>query len=156
MALALVPALALGLTPSHTFAATTTVISDAASCNAFQGGSWDSNESACDVSDSITIAAGDTLQVPADLQDVTNNGTFTVSGRAFVATDSITNNAGATINGNGDVLRAYGASVNYGTINGNSNDQCQHRPNEYAWPITRCRRAYEPGHDYDLLPRRRY
>jgi hypothetical protein len=101
------------------YAATTTTISDAASCTAF-GGSWDTNEDLCDVMRTVTIAAGDTLQVqtPVDFEDIINNGTFTTSGRAWVATGAITNNAAAVINANGSVLRTYGASTNYGTING--------------------------------------
>jgi hypothetical protein len=101
------------------YAATTTVISDTASCTAF-GGTWDTNHRSCEVNRPVTIAAGNTLEVriPADFDDIVNNGTFTVSDRGWVATGSITNNVGAVINGGGDVLRTYGDSINYGTING--------------------------------------
>lgn len=107
----------MGTRPAH--AATTTIVSDEPSCTAF-GGRWDANQRSCQVNSTITVAAGDTLvfQVNAALGTIVNNGTFTVSGRAFVATGAITNNVGATINGSGSVLRTYGASTNYGTING--------------------------------------
>src|SRR5262249_39101040 len=117
---ALVAITALTVTATRqAYAATTTVISDQASCVAF-GGSWDANHRSCEVNRSITIAAGDTLEVRtfADFDDIVNNGTFTVSGGGWVATGAITNNVGGVINGGGSVLRTYGNSVNYGTING--------------------------------------
>src|SRR5690242_17296725 len=96
MALALLALLAL--LPLTARAATTTTISDQASCQA-AGGIWLAPINECDLVFSYTIAAGDTLIVQADtdFSGLTNSGTLIL--RNFSTVDgNFTNNTSGVIN----------------------------------------------------------
>jgi hypothetical protein len=121
----LVTALALlALLPLTAYAATTTTISDQASCQTV-GGAWDdttySGVQICNLG-SYTVAAGDTLVVAGTVTAVfngtlTNNGTLI--NNYWIDTTTLINNSGATINTNGS-FRVYNPSTNSGTININN------------------------------------
>jgi len=95
--------------------AATTTISNQSSCVAF-GGTWQSMGGTCTITRNVTIAAGDilTIQVPTDIDNLTNNGTLNVQA-ALNTKFSFANRAGATVN----IANSLSATqfINEGIIN---------------------------------------